>query len=52
MHGDHYARGLFVEGGRRMIVSSGIGTTAIPIRFGVPPEIVEVTLYSALTRAR
>jgi len=44
VHGDHYRRGLFVEGGRRMIVSSGLGTTAIPIRFGVPPEIVEVTL--------
>ncbi len=47
MHGDHYARGLFVEGGRRLIVSSGLGTTAFPIRFGVPPEIVEVTLYPA-----
>jgi len=47
LHGEHYRRGLFVEAGRRLIVSSGIGTTAIPIRFGVPPEIVEVTLVPA-----
>lgn len=47
VHGDHYRRGLFVERGRRLIVSSGLGTTALPFRFGVPPEIVEVTLYPA-----
>lgn len=40
-----HRRGLFVERGRRLIVSSGIGTTTIPIRLGVPPEIVLVTLH-------
>lgn len=40
-----YARGLFVEDGRRLIVSSGVGTTALPLRLGVPPEIVVVTLH-------
>ena len=39
-----HRRGLFVEGGRRLIVSSGVGTTAVPLRFCVPPEIVVVTL--------
>jgi predicted MPP superfamily phosphohydrolase len=27
-----------------MIVSGGIGTSILPIRFGVPPEIVVVDL--------
>ncbi|MGI4880347.1 MAG: metallophosphoesterase [Janthinobacterium lividum] len=40
-----YRRGLVLEGGRRMIVSSGVGTTGIPMRLGVPPEIVVVTLH-------
>lgn len=43
--GRAHRRGLFVEGGRRLIVSSGVGTTTIPIRLGVPPEIVVVTLH-------
>lgn len=41
-----HRRGLFVEGGRRMIVSSGLGTTFVPLRLGVPPEIVEIRLHS------
>lgn len=43
--GRAHRRGLYVEGGRRLIVSSGVGTTAIPVRLGVPPEIVVVTLH-------
>ena len=45
---DYYTahrRGAFRRGVQQMIVSSGIGTTALPIRIGVPPEIVVVTLY-------
>ena len=45
-YGNRFRRGLIVEGSRHMIVSSGLGTTSVPLRFGVPPEIVEVTLYS------
>lgn len=41
----HHLRGLFVAGGRRLIVSSGVGTTALPLRLGVPPEIVLITLH-------
>lgn len=43
-YGNRYAYGLVEEGGRRLIVSGGLGTSKIPVRFGVPPEIVEVTL--------
>ncbi len=40
-----YVRGLYVVGGRRLIVSSGLGTSGLPIRLGVRPEIVVVTLH-------
>lgn len=43
-YGNRYAYGLVQEGPRRLIVSGGLGTSKIPVRFGVPPEIVEVTL--------
>jgi predicted MPP superfamily phosphohydrolase len=34
-----YAIGLIREGNRLLFVSSGIGTSGLPLRFGVPPEI-------------
>lgn len=37
-------RGLCVIGGQRVYVSSGVGTSGLPIRYGVPPEMVLVTL--------
>ena len=42
--GNRYAYGRVSEGGRELIVSGGLGTSKLPVRFGVPPEIVEVTL--------
>lgn len=42
-----HRRGHFVEGARQMIVSSGIGTSVLPLRIGVPPEVVEITLGPA-----
>lgn len=42
--GNRYAYGRISEGGRDLIVSGGLGTSILPVRFGVPPEIVEVTL--------
>ena len=42
--GNRYAYGRVSEGGRDLIVSGGLGTSVLPVRFGVPPEIVEVTL--------
>jgi predicted MPP superfamily phosphohydrolase len=43
-YGQRYADGLVVEDGRTLFVSSGIGTSILPVRFGVPPEIAIVTL--------
>jgi predicted MPP superfamily phosphohydrolase len=33
-----------VEEGRHLIVSGGLGTSILPVRFGVPPEIVLLDL--------
>jgi len=42
--GRRYVRGHVVEGGRDLIVSAGLGCSLLPVRFGVPPEIVLVEL--------
>jgi hypothetical protein len=43
-YGQRYAYGLVVEDGRSLFVSPGIGTSILPVRFGVPPEISVVRL--------
>jgi uncharacterized protein len=43
-YGKSYAYGHVIERERHLIVSGGLGTSIIPARFGVPPEIVHVTL--------
>jgi predicted MPP superfamily phosphohydrolase len=43
-YGQRYAYGLVVENGRALFVSPGIGTSILPVRFRVPPEISMVTL--------
>jgi len=43
-YGARYAYGHVVENNRHMIVSGGLGTSIIPARLGVPPEIVHVEL--------
>ena len=42
--GDRYARGHVVERGRHLFVTSGIGTSRLPLRVRRPPEIVVLTL--------
>jgi len=42
--GARYAYGHVVERNRHLIVSGGLGTSGIPARLGVPPEVVRVTL--------
>ncbi|MFL6690834.1 MAG: metallophosphoesterase [Alphaproteobacteria bacterium] len=37
--GQRYAAGLIAENGRLLFVSTGIGTSILPVRFRVPPEI-------------
>lgn len=39
LYGQRYAAGLVHEGGRYLFVSTGIGTSTIPVRFRVPPEV-------------
>jgi predicted MPP superfamily phosphohydrolase len=43
--GQRYAYGHVVEGGRHLFVGGGVGTSIIPARFRVPPEIVILTLH-------
>ncbi|MEJ0043788.1 MAG: hypothetical protein WDM81_16930 [Rhizomicrobium sp.] len=38
-YGRRYAAGLVREGDRYLFVSTGIGTSIFPVRFGVPPEV-------------
>lgn len=42
--GQRYAMGHVVEGGRHLFVSGGVGTSIVPVRFRVPPEIVILQL--------
>lgn len=42
-----HMRGLYREGGNVLIVSSGLGTSILPMRIGVPPEIVVISLVPA-----
>jgi uncharacterized protein len=44
VYGQRYAFGLIQETGRTMFVSPGIGTSILPVRFGVPPEISFLTI--------
>lgn len=43
-YGARFAYGHVVERGRHLIVSGGLGTSKVPLRLGVPPEIVHITL--------
>ena len=42
--GQRYAAGHVIENGRHLFVTTGIGTSIIPVRFGVPPSIALLTL--------
>jgi predicted MPP superfamily phosphohydrolase len=41
-YGNRFAYGHIVEGNRNLIVSGGLGCSILPVRIGVPPEIVMV----------
>jgi uncharacterized protein len=43
-YGARYAYGHVREDGRHLIVSGGLGTSIIPARLGVPPEVVMIEL--------
>ena len=43
-YGARFAYGHVVENDRHLIVSGGLGTSIVPARLGVPPEIVHIVL--------
>jgi hypothetical protein len=43
--GQRYAMGHIVEDGRHLFVSGGVGTSILPVRFRVPPEVIILTLW-------
>jgi predicted MPP superfamily phosphohydrolase len=45
--GQRYAGGIVQGGGFTLCISRGVGMSLLPVRFGVPPELVEITLTRA-----
>ena len=45
-YGQKYARGHVLEKGVDLFVTSGVGTSGLPFRFGVPPEIAVLEIRS------
>jgi predicted MPP superfamily phosphohydrolase len=45
-YGNRYAYGHIIEDGRHLIVSGGLGCSILPVRIGVPPEIVMVDVIA------
>jgi predicted MPP superfamily phosphohydrolase len=43
-YGSKYTAGHVIENGQHLFVTTGIGTSIMPVRFRVPPEIVLLTL--------
>ncbi|HEY9282189.1 MAG TPA: metallophosphoesterase [Pyrinomonadaceae bacterium] len=46
-YGQRYAAGHVVEGSRHLYVTTGVGTSIIPVRFRVAPEIVLLRITAA-----
>jgi predicted MPP superfamily phosphohydrolase len=51
-YGGRYAAGAIVEKGRHLFVSTGIGTSSLPVRFGVAPTIFVLTIRGAQDQRR
>jgi predicted MPP superfamily phosphohydrolase len=45
--GNRFAYGHIVEDGRHLVVSGGLGCSILPVRIGVPPEIVMIDVAAA-----
>ena len=50
-YGERYVRGHVVERGRNLYVTSGVGTSGIPVRLLMPPEVVMLTLRAPSSAA-
>lgn len=46
--GDRYSRGHIFENNRHLFVTTGIGTSILPVRFGATPEIVLLTISTQM----
>ena len=46
-YGNRFAYGHIVEDDRHLVVSGGLGCSILPVRIGVPPEIVMVDVAAA-----
>jgi hypothetical protein len=42
--GERYAAGHIIEGSKHLFVTTGVGTSILPVRFRVPPEISLLTI--------
>jgi hypothetical protein len=49
-YGNRFAYGHVEDAGRHIIISGGLGTSIVPVRLGVPPEIVRINLGGASLR--
>jgi predicted MPP superfamily phosphohydrolase len=49
---DAHLRGFYREHGQMLLVSSGLGTSVLPFRIGVTPEMAEITLVPAHSAGR
>lgn len=45
IYGQRFAAGHVIEEGRHLYVATGLGTSIVPVRFLVPPEIVVLELH-------
>ena len=45
IYGTRYLSGWYEDSGALMLVSNGVGTTALPLRLGAPPRAHVITLY-------
>lgn len=51
-YGQRYVMGHIQEDGRDLFVTTGVGTSGIPVRFGVPPVISVLTISRAADAIR
>ena len=49
-YGQRYAAGHVYENGHHLFVTTGIGTSILPVRFRVTPEIVVITVKSQISQ--
>ena len=47
-YGDRFACGDIEDGGQRVFVGAGLGTSVVPLRFNTPPDVWLVTLGPAV----